>query len=185
MSHGHTLLGWKCMVAPTNKTALEGYTSPNSETKVGTFSRLPGPKDAPYQRAPPLPDIIRQSMERKQVSSENIRIHLTRIKSLQRYDQAFRKLWAFMVENGTSPLNCPMEEVAIFITRMASLSLHEARNAYSACIFIPELDSLRFSKTLQPIKRLWNFSPPKYQDFWNRKDVLQKKEDSLAWGKSP
>ena len=174
MSHGHTLLGWKCMVAPTNKTALEGYTSPNSETKVGTFSRLPGPKDASYQMAPPLPDIIRQSMERKQVSSENIRIHLTRIKSLQRYDQAFRKLWAFMVENGTSPLNCPMEEVAIFITRMASLSLHEARNAYSACIFIPELDSLRFSKTLQPIKRLWNFSPPKYQDFWDGKDVLQK-----------
>ena len=59
-----------------------------------------------------------------------------------------------MTENRVDPLQCSVEEMALFLTKMATHSLHEARNAYAACVLIPQLDSLRFSKILGPTKRL-------------------------------
>lgn len=159
MFTGSPLLGWQCMVAPTNKNALQGYTCGNGTTQVGAFSRLPSSTDASYKMAPHLSDIIRQSLEGKQISVENITHHLNSIKSMQRYDKAFKLLWAFMTEHHVDPLTCSVEEVAIILVRMGNISLHDARNAYAACILIPQLDSLRFSKTLQKTKRLWNFHP--------------------------
>jgi hypothetical protein len=54
--------------------------------------------------APSLSDIIRQELQRREVSAENISSYLGRIKSLQRYDKAFRCLWAMSAWGGTQKI---------------------------------------------------------------------------------
>ena len=165
------------MVAPTNKTSLQATSCSVDTTTVGFISRLPGVQDASYKMAPSLSDCVRQSMERKQISVENLSLHLKKVQGSERYNRAFKILWAFMQENKVHPLQATLDEVALFLVRMAKISKHEARNAYSACLFIPELEGLRFNRLLNATKREWNFSPPRYCDFWDASKVLRKLQE--------
>jgi hypothetical protein len=54
---------------------------------------------------PPLRDVIREGLQRKQVSTQNIDIHLSQIKSLPRYDRAFQALWQFCTKGGRPPVH--------------------------------------------------------------------------------
>ena len=93
-------MGWMYMVAPTNQAAKQAMPSFGYSPQVGPFHQLPGREDATYKVAPPLSGFIRQMLQAKQVSAENITLYLTGIKSLDRYDEAFRTLWASIVARG-------------------------------------------------------------------------------------
>ena len=100
-------LGWDFMVAPVSETAHPGDTSDFSAPEVGTFPKLRGGDDAPYQMAPSLSSVIGEALQGKQVSVENIQLYLKKQKNLSRYDRAFRRLWAFCVQGGGTPRICP------------------------------------------------------------------------------
>jgi hypothetical protein len=88
------LLGWHILVAPTSQNARNAIPSHIDTSKTGSLHKLPGPEDASYKLAPSLSDIIRQELQRREFSTQNITSYLGRIKPLQRYDKAFRCLWA-------------------------------------------------------------------------------------------
>ena len=93
-------MGWMYMVAPTNQAAKQAMPSFGYSPQVGPFHQLPGREDATYKVAPPLSGFIRKMLQTKQVSAENITLYLTDIRSLDRYDKAFRTLWASIVTGG-------------------------------------------------------------------------------------
>ena len=95
---GGPLLGWSRLVAPTSKNAKIVDTSVESRAPMGPVHQLPRGTDASYKMAPSLPDNIRVSMESRQISSTDIQKHLNNIKSLQRYDRAFRTFWQYALE---------------------------------------------------------------------------------------
>ena len=93
-------MGWMYMVAPTNQAAKQAMPSFGYSPQVGPFHQLPGREDATYKVAPPLSGFIRKMLQAKQVSAENITLYLTGIKSLDRYDKAFRTLCASILARG-------------------------------------------------------------------------------------
>ena len=59
----------------------------------------------------------------------------------------------------------------------------QARSAYAALLLIPGFQQLRFCKILQPLKRLWNTSQPKYVTFWSASRVIHLLANTpLRWG---
>ena len=72
---------------------------------MGPVSELSGGGHAPHQMAPTLSDVIREGLQRKQVSSENIALYLNQIKYLDRYNKGFQALWYFTVQRGGTPLS--------------------------------------------------------------------------------
>ena len=65
-------------------------------------------------------------------------------------------------------------EIASHIVQLNTKSVHEARNAYSALLWVPGLDQLRFPPVLKNCKKFWNNSNPKYAVFWDPTKILQK-----------
>ena len=100
-----TLLGGDTLVAPINSTPSPtipgGYDTP----QVGDVLQLPRRDDASYKMAPPLCEVIRESLQRKQVSAENISFYLKKLKNLGRYDTSFRQLWAWCITQDKDPLS--------------------------------------------------------------------------------
>jgi hypothetical protein len=110
-------------------------------------------------------------LQRKQVSHENINFYLKKLKNLDRYGQAFKKLWILWAESqpkiflapsahlGASPpppwQDLSVPEVASWVAKMAEINANEARHAYSGLLLIPGFESLRFSPLLKLAKRLW------------------------------
>jgi len=123
--------------------------------------------------APTLHDVIRQVLEEKGVPGETIKKYLADRKSLGRYNTAFRKLWTLMLR-GVDPWRCSIEKIASFIIEMTRVSAPEARNAYAGVVMIPGFDQLKFCALLQPYKRDWNISIPKYSRFWEPKVLIKK-----------
>ena len=76
------LLGFKCMVAPTNETARQGYPDNNNTTVLGNVQKLLGRIYATAQVAPSLHHCIRQGLQAKQISDEISTTFLKGIKSL-------------------------------------------------------------------------------------------------------
>jgi hypothetical protein len=91
------------MVAPVSKTAHEKFPSNSSATPVGPVSELSGGRNAPHQMAPDLSHVIREGLQRKQVSLENIALYLNQIKCLDRYNKGFQALWKFVAQRGGVP----------------------------------------------------------------------------------
>jgi hypothetical protein len=107
MWDGSTQVGWDRVVAPLSSFAYEGDPGNRNLPQGGPIPELPGRSSPWYKMAPALPDIIRAMLQRKQVSPENINFYLTKLKNLQRYDQAFKKLWALWAKNQPSNMNPP------------------------------------------------------------------------------
>ena len=78
-----SLLGWKCMVAPTSKNAVYQNTSSTRETEKRSFYRLPRAGDASYERASSLLDVIRWVLEGKQVPPQSIELYMNEISEKQ------------------------------------------------------------------------------------------------------
>ena len=75
-----------------------------------------------------------------------------------------------------------LEETASWLLKMAKISPHEARNAYSALLLIPGWEPLRFVPLIKACKKEWNNSGAKYAEFWDAKTILQKLLcEPLAW----
>ena len=165
MFNSGSILGWDIMVAPINSPASQGVPSRADQSEMGDFPELPGAQHATYQMAPPLCSVIREALQRKEVSAENITSYLKNCSSLPRYDRAFRTLWAFCTLGGCDPLNMSNSEVAGWLHKLAVRKPAEARNAFAALLLIPGLESLRFSPLLKPAKKLWSGGHPKYSDF--------------------
>ena len=185
---GGSLLGWSCLVAPTSKTAKIGDTSVENRTPVGSVHKLPGRENASYKMAPSLPDTIRVSMESRQISSTDIQKHLNNIKSLQRYDRAFRTFWAYALERGEDPWKMSLAQIGAMLQNFNDLSSAEARHAYAALLLIPSYEQLRFSPFLKGCKRLWNHTSTRYSEFWDASVVLKKlsaqPSSGTVWKKS-
>ena len=186
MPDGCSLLGWQCMVAPTHKTALQASSRGAHTPAVGALHKLPGRQDASYQMAPSLFDVVQTILERKQVSPEGIETHLAKIQHVERYDRAFRCLWALMLQKHMDPLFASVDQVAGCLLVLDSISPSEAKHAYCACLLLPGFEHLRFMPTLKACKREWNMSYAKYTDFWDASRVLDTlKATPLNWESPP
>jgi hypothetical protein len=179
MPHNSTLLGWKCMVAPTHKTAVQAGPSGVGQSKVGAVFGLPGPEDATYKVAPSLCDVVRECMERKQIQPEGISLHLKKVGALG-YDKAFKTLWAFMKNKNLNPVDSSVEQVAGAILALNECNVNLAKNAYAACLWIPGFEYLRFSPLLRICKKDWNVSVARYQEFWDASPILRKLRDEIV-----
>jgi hypothetical protein len=63
--------------------------------------------------------------------------------------------------------------VATSLLELSTLSVAEARNAYSAVCLLPGFDPIRFSPLFKNLKRTWNHSVQKYATFWDPEPVLR------------
>ena len=104
--------------------------------------------------APDLSDIIREGLQRKQVSPENIENNLRHIKSLPTYNRAFQALWHFCLNRGGGPLVTVGGRSSQLDLRFAQMLLHTARNAYSALLQVPGWEFLKSSQCIKKAKRL-------------------------------
>ena len=152
MSDRDSILGWDNLVAPCNSIASTGLPGGLDQSQVGSFPKLPGPGHATYEMAPSLSQIVREALQRKQVSPENITLYLSKIKDWKRYEKSFRKLWAFCLDGGGDPNNLSIEGAAGWLLKLAENSPHEARNAYSALLLVPGWESLKFSALIKKCK---------------------------------
>jgi hypothetical protein len=94
--------------------------------------------------APTLRRVIREALERKEVSGQNITLYLKKLPNLDRYDRAFRSFWCFCTHRGKNPITMSVEDLALELGQFDIFSTHEARHAYSAMILLPQLQPLRF-----------------------------------------
>ena len=174
MFHGHSLLGFSQLVAPLSQAAKTWYQGSVGKTVSGDVFRLLGSGDASPQMAPSLLSVIRGSLQRKQVSPEAIDQYLTDQPSLERYNRSFRLLWSMAAKSRLDLSLAPLEQVASLLITLHHVSPSQARNAYAGLLLIPELGQLRFCTLLQPYKRVWGASTPKYAAFWSAQTVFQR-----------
>ena len=100
MSNDSAPLGWCQLVAPTSQALSTQETDNSSATQNRIIYQLPGPKNATYQMAPHYLDCVRYVLRRKQVSPEDITLHLKKIRKVPVYGRAFITLCAFVKERG-------------------------------------------------------------------------------------
>ena len=97
------LLGFNHMVAPINQTAYTQNALFSDPTLSGDVYQLPGKIHEAYKVAHGLYDGIRKMSENQQIPPEVANNYLGRTLSLERYDQAFRILWALLQDMGVTP----------------------------------------------------------------------------------
>ena len=161
MSVHMPLLGFNVLVAPLNKIGASHSPSNIGSPLVGAIQELLGRVNATAKMAPPLHSVIRGFLQGQQVSDEATVAYLRGIKSLQRYDFAFKKFWAFCKVHNFDMSTATIPEVAAQLQLMATYFPSESKNVYSALLKIPGLDQLRFSPLLQACKKLWQKKCPK------------------------
>jgi hypothetical protein len=123
--------------------------------------------------APGQSSVIRKKLEQQEVKTPNINFYLEQLKSVSRYSSAFQLLYVILADLGIFPETATTRQVAEGILRLGKFSLAQARNAYSGCLLIPGLSSLRFENLLTPLKRKWNCSTQKYSHFWDAFPLLR------------
>ena len=174
LSSNSSNVGWECLVAPVHQAPRPKIPCSADKTDSGDVLELPGRADAPPKVVPSLCSVIREGLQRKQISAENIENNLKQIKSLKTYDKAFQALWIFCQERGGDPLTMTPEEAASWILRFAQQKPHQARNAYSAFLHIPGWEYLKFSPIIRQAKKFWSLSGAKCADFWDASSVVRK-----------
>ena len=169
---GRPLLGFKQLVAPINKNESTKNTLFENSPILGNVHQLLGGSNAPPSVAPPLPDLLRQVLEGKQIQNKTIDDFLMKNKSIKRYSSAFRALWHLLEEGGVSPPQATVDQVADAIVQLFQISATQARNAYSALLLIPGYAGIRFHTLLSLYKRLWNKGTEKYGALWDPMPML-------------
>ena len=110
----------------------------------------------------------------KKVKTDHISKYITQWGDLRGYSEAFKGLWAMAAMEKVNLTKATTEEVAHLILLMHAHSHSTAQKAYAACLLLPHLTSLRFCAILKRCKQEWNTSVPRYTNFWNAGQVLQK-----------
>ena len=82
------------MVAPTSKNVHSEDPRASHSPTGGAFHKLPRPGDAPYEMAPSLCHAIRGVLEGKQVPAQSFDLYVNKIRQNERYNRAFKTLWA-------------------------------------------------------------------------------------------
>ncbi len=96
-------VGWDTLVAPVNSLAQQKIPCSQNKSNLGNVLQLPGGANACPQVAPDLSGVIREALQRKQVSDQNIEVHLRQIRSLPTYNRAFQSLWSVCSQRGGIP----------------------------------------------------------------------------------
>ena len=148
--HDYPLLGFCNVVAPLGKVASSWDPGNGCTTILGNVYKLLRGGNATAKMAPTLHSFVRQILEGKKVPLETINTYLKERASLARYNLAFQVWWALCSQDGVKDATCSIEQAASYIIKMASKSLNEARNAYSALTLVPGLDQIKFCTLLQP-----------------------------------
>ena len=86
--------------------------------------------------APPLPDLLRQILEGKQIQNKKIEDFLARKNSLKRYSSSFKLLWTILEKGGIHPPQASSDQIADAIVQLFHFSPAQARNAYSAVVLL-------------------------------------------------
>ena len=128
----HTLLGFSTMVAPTNQTARQGDPCFPNPPLSRDVQELLGRVHASSQMAPDLHNIFREGLHVKQVSPEAANSYLKDLKSLPRYNRAFKLFWAFCTLKNVSATSATLTEVASFLLQFEKLMPTHSRHAYAA-----------------------------------------------------
>ena len=160
---GRPLLGFDCLVAPINKN--EGFKNAMSENSPlpRDVHELLGGKNVPPSVAPPLPDLLRQILEGKQIQNKTIEDFLQRNKSLKRYSSSFRLLWTVLENSGINPPNANSDQIADAIVQVFRFSPAQARNAYSAVLLLPGIPGVF---VFTPFRPLLKENGKKYRKIW-------------------
>jgi hypothetical protein len=184
---GGPTLGFSTVVAPVSSTASAQHSGPGGGALPGHVRRLHGGAHASSSVAPPLSDVIREALERRQISPEGINSYLQQLGALKRYQSAFQKLWEHCGLKNLSAknfldLNFSLDQVAENLVLLHGVSVSQARSAYAALLLIPGFDQLRFNPLLCRCKKLWNVSEAKYSHFWSVEIFVQKlAREKLDW----
>jgi len=168
------LLGFKCMVAPTNQTASEGHPQFHNTPIPRDVQELLGRVNATSKVAPDLHMVIREGLQSKQVQTEATETYLGGLKSLQRYNKPFKMFWAFCKEKGINTLSATLSELAGFILQFDKILPSQSRFAYAGLILIPGLEQLSFNPILRQLKRKWNISEARYVTFYDASNPVKK-----------
>ena len=112
-------------------------------------------------------------LQREQIPVEVQETVLAKLGHCQRYDSAFRKLYALCAINGIHPESASIMDIAGQLVQLCELSPSDARNAYSACLVLPGMAPLRFNVLLQKSRKTWSAAGPKYSEFWEVETVLE------------
>ena len=158
----NTLLGFSLMVAPTSKTASQGGPSLSNPPISGDVQKLLGRIYATSQVAPDLCNLIRKSLQAKQVSSEAADTYVKSLKSLPRYGRAFKLFWAFCSIKGVNTTSATLTEIASMVLQFDKLMPTHGRHAYAALLLVPGLGQLQFEPLLRQVKRTWNVLNTRY-----------------------
>jgi hypothetical protein len=173
MPHCGSLLGFSHLVAPNSKTARDAKPLHHRPPVSGDVSQLLGGSHATPKVAPPLHLVIRECLQRRQVSPQGIDAYLSKYKSFSRYDNAFNAFWYHCGLHHVTLLSASLEVIASELLLLHQISPPTARHAYSALLLIPGMDQLRFSPLLSRVKREWNHSEARYASFWDASLFLQ------------
>ena len=99
----NSLLDFSTMVAPTNQTASQGDPCFPIPPLSRDVQQLLGGINASSQMAPDLHDIVREGLQAKQVSTEAANFFLKDLKSLPRYNKAFKLFGPFVRQKMFQP----------------------------------------------------------------------------------
>ena len=171
---GGTPLGFKSMVAPTSENARQGDPCLSSGPLRRDVQELLGRMYASAKVAPSLHDTIRKGLQAKQVSVEAAKAYMEKLKSLPRYDIAFKLFWAFCHVQGISTTMANLAQVAGLLLHFDRLVPTQGRHAYSAVLLIPGLEQLQFNPLLRQVKRVWNTSSERYCSFYDPGAIISK-----------
>ncbi len=163
----NTLLGFKCMVAPTAQTAGEGNPKFSNTPILGDVQELLGRTNATATMAPDLHSVIRRGLQTKQVSDDAAENYLAGLKSLPRYDRAFKLFWAFCNVKEMDAVSATLTEVAAKLLQFDQIFPTQSRHAYASLLLIPGLEQLAFQPILRQLKRKWNSSEARYVSFYD------------------
>ena len=168
-----SLLGFSKVVAPINKTSCSKKYVLSHFAFSRHVPKLLGTPNGGHQVAPPLHLVVRQLLEKQEMSPESINHYMEKITSWARYQSAFQLLW-----DQLAPLQLPfaqlsLPQVANAVIAINRISPAQARNAYAAALLIPGWSQLRFEPGLQPFKRQWNSNVEKYSTFWSPTALLK------------
>ena len=173
MLNNNPILGFKCMVAPTNENAKKGVSSTLNTPISWDVQKLLGRINASTPLAPSLHSIIRKGMESKQIPPKTVDTYLKSLTSIARYDRAFKLFWAFAKEKDISATEATLDQVAGLLLDFDKLMPSQARHAYASLILIPGLGQLAFNPLLRQVKKQWNTSSPRYASFYNAQNPVQ------------
>ena len=161
----HSLLGFSLMVAPTSKTASAGDSRISNPPLQGDVQKLLRRIYATFQVAPDLCSLIRGGLQAKQVSAEASDTYLKSLKSLPRYNRAFKLFWAFCTLKNVNTPSETLTAIASMILELDKIMPMHGRHAFAALLLIPGLAQLSFEPLLRQIKRTWNVSQTRYVSF--------------------